>query len=66
VRLGETLKKQFLLEFQKEQLNPDPCDKKKHHHLRKSVTKPHGKAKTWTLGEKAEKWTGKKTCQCGK
>lgn len=52
---------QNLLKFEEDQLNPEPCNKQKHHHLRKSETKPRSKAKTWALGIETETQSRKQT-----
>ena len=43
-----------VLKFEEQELNPDPGHKQKNHHLRESVTKPSGKAKSSALGKEAE------------
>lgn len=44
-----------ILKFEKHNLNPDPGHKQKNQHLRKSVTKPRGKAESWTVRIQAER-----------
>ena len=46
---------QRILNFEEQQLKPDPCNKQEDHHLRKRVTKPSGEAKAGTIWVDTEK-----------